>query len=140
MRSGSGPPGPSQLRSSMWPSAGGGAAKPSSVRSASRRSATDSDSALGGFTAASRSRNLLAWGSRGTVGSDARPDRCAVLEREGLTHGRRPARRLDTVHAEQRHGQTVDAESDTTGVRHLPGCIADAPHGAEVLAVVVEAH
>ena len=75
--------------------------------------------------------------TRGSSGMDRHP---GIRE---PTHGPgRPAALLEVqaVNREQRHGQSVDTEGDAAGVGQFALVVVDAPHLAEVLAVVVEAH
>src|SRR5580704_17605673 len=129
----SAPSGPGSVRSSIRSSASGGAANSIKEMSPLRRSSTVALRASGGLPAARRFKKRLTRGSRGIRARTA-------LERQSLPSRRRPLLEIEAVIGEQRHGQAIDAERDAAGMRELAIVVPDAPHLADVLAVVVEAH
>src|SRR6202453_2156637 len=129
----SAPSGPGRLRSSTCSRETGGPANSIKETSPLRRSSTVALRASGGLPAASRSRKRLTRGSRGIRARIA-------LESQRLPSRRRPFLEIEAVIGEQRHGQAIDAERDAAGMSQLTIVVTDAPHLAEVLAVIVEAH
>src|SRR5580692_657716 len=124
------PLGPGIVRSEILPIGSPGPEKLNSCCSPVRRSLTVRARTLGGFRAASLSRNRLARGSSGME----------ELEGQCLSHGVGPVRDLHAVVREERHGEPVHAESNTTGVGDGARAVVNAPDLAEVLEMTVEAH
>src|SRR5579863_4960940 len=118
------------MRSSIPLTAAAGPASFMSSESPKRRSSTEVSNALGGLPAASTSKNRLTRGSNGTRRSEGQ---------RGLCH-RRPLLQIQAVIGEHGHRQPVDSKGHATGVRQLALVVMDAPHLAEVLTVIVEAH
>jgi len=69
-----------------------------------------------------------------------RHPRADCLESQSLPSRRRPLLEIEAVIGEQRHGQAIDAERDAAGMSQLVVVVTNAPHLAEVLAVIVKAH
>src|ERR1700678_1055402 len=104
--------------------------------SASRRSATDRDSALGGLSAASLFRNRSTLASSGM---------CAAPSERGAEAQRTPTIRGPLGHgnpADAEHGNrhAIHAEGHTGSVRDLAAGGRDTPDVPEMLLVIIEAH
>src|SRR5271170_4741926 len=142
-RSCSGPCGPGTVWAVMAPTVSGTPEKLNSCATAPRRSSTVWLSALTGFIAARVSRKRFARGSRGIISFSGRADSAAATrrsQRQGAPRGSRPLGELHPVIGEQRHRQPVHAERHAAGVRRLVAAVLHAPHVAEMLAMVIEAH